>query len=108
MTSKLLSILLIIILPITSTSMMMSSARLAGQRVVVTGAGRGIGRALALICSREGANVAVLVRIVSHHVVHMMCQVVQVLMTTAYILFHAKLIDSYAHNKHHSQEHSRN
>ena len=42
----------------------MSSARLAGQRVLVTGAGRGIGRALALICSREGANVAILVRIV--------------------------------------------
>jgi len=41
---------------------MMSSARLAGQRVVVTGAGRGIGRALALICSREGANVAILSR----------------------------------------------
>lgn len=49
---------------------MMSSARLAGQRVLVTGAGRGIGRALALICSRQGADVAILVRIVY---VHMMC-----------------------------------
>jgi len=75
MTPKLLSILPVIIiigatLPITTTSMMMSSARLAGQRILVTGAGRGIGRALALICSREGANVAILVRIVR---LHMMC-----------------------------------
>jgi len=85
----------------------MSSARLAGQRVVVTGAGRGIGRALALICSREGANVAILVRMV--HDVHMMCLLIVLdLMTTADILFHANLIDSYAHNKHHSQEHSQN
>ena len=33
--------------------------RLAGQRVLVTGAGRGIGRAIALICSQEGAKVAI-------------------------------------------------
>ncbi|KAL7491064.1 hypothetical protein ACHAWT_001846 [Skeletonema menzelii] len=61
--TRLLSILLIIIgasLPITTS--MMSSARLAGQRVLVTGAGRGIGRALALICSRQGADVAILSR----------------------------------------------
>lgn len=37
----------------------------------MTGAGRGIGRALALICIREGASVAILVRMV--YVVHMMC-----------------------------------
>jgi 3-oxoacyl-[acyl-carrier protein] reductase len=32
---------------------------IAGQRVLVTGAGRGIGRAIALICSQEGCKVAV-------------------------------------------------
>mmetsp|Transcript_33714 Transcript_33714/g.70875 ORF Transcript_33714/g.70875 Transcript_33714/m.70875 type:complete len:284 (-) Transcript_33714:1024-1875(-) len=35
------------------------SSRLINQRVLVTGAGRGIGRAIALICSREGAKVAI-------------------------------------------------
>ena len=33
--------------------------QLAGRRVLVTGAGRGIGRAIALICSQEGAKVAI-------------------------------------------------
>lgn len=33
--------------------------RLANQRVLVTGAGRGIGRAIAVICSKEGAKVAI-------------------------------------------------
>ena len=33
--------------------------RLAGQRVLVTGAGRGIGRAIAIICSNAGAKVAI-------------------------------------------------
>ena len=33
--------------------------RMAGQRVLVTGAGRGIGRAIALICAGEGARVAI-------------------------------------------------
>jgi len=36
-----------------------SSNRLINQRVLITGGGRGIGRALALICSREGAKVAI-------------------------------------------------
>jgi len=33
--------------------------RLAGKRVLVTGAGRGIGRAIAEICNKEGAKVAI-------------------------------------------------
>ena len=36
-----------------------SGGRLAGQRVLVTGAGRGIGRAIALLCAGEGAQVAI-------------------------------------------------
>lgn len=39
-----------------------ASSRLINQRVLITGGGRGIGRALALICSREGAQVAILSR----------------------------------------------
>ena len=40
-------------------AMATSPARLEGQRVLVTGAGRGIGRSIALICSRHGAKVAI-------------------------------------------------
>jgi NAD(P)-dependent dehydrogenase (short-subunit alcohol dehydrogenase family) len=36
-----------------------SSLALSGKRVLVTGAGRGIGRAIAVICSQEGAKVAI-------------------------------------------------
>ena len=43
----------------TSAAMASSKLRLAGKRVLVTGAGRGIGRAIALICSQEGAKVAI-------------------------------------------------
>ena len=35
---------------------------LDGQRFVVTGGGRGIGKALALLCAEEGAEVAILAR----------------------------------------------
>lgn len=35
---------------------------LEGQNVIVTGAGRGIGRAIALLCAEEGARVAILAR----------------------------------------------
>mmetsp|Transcript_29851 Transcript_29851/g.45235 ORF Transcript_29851/g.45235 Transcript_29851/m.45235 type:complete len:283 (+) Transcript_29851:111-959(+) len=48
----------------STSSMAMSKVafcgnRLANQRVLVTGAGRGIGRAIAVICSKEGAKVAI-------------------------------------------------
>ena len=39
--------------------------RLGGQRVLVTGAGRGIGQAIAVICSKAGANVAITSRTAS-------------------------------------------
>jgi len=39
-----------------------AALRLDGQRVVVTGGGRGIGKALALLCAEEGAHVAILAR----------------------------------------------
>lgn len=43
----------------SDSAMASSKMKLAGQRVLVTGAGRGIGRAIALICSQEGARVAI-------------------------------------------------
>ncbi len=42
-----------------SFAMAAAPLRLANQRVLVTGSGRGIGRAIALACSKEGARVAI-------------------------------------------------
>lgn len=39
-----------------------ASLQLENQRVVVTGGGRGIGRAIAVLCAEEGAQVAILAR----------------------------------------------
>lgn len=39
-----------------------TASTLEGQRVLVTGGGRGIGRAIALLCASEGARVAILAR----------------------------------------------
>lgn len=55
----LLTALLFATVAVLSVPAMSPTARLINQRVVVTGAGRGIGRAISLICSREGARVAV-------------------------------------------------
>ena len=54
MNVKLLSIT---VLQILATSNAMSI--LAGRRILITGAGRGIGRAIAQICASEGAQVAI-------------------------------------------------
>ena len=41
---------------------MSSASSLAGKRILVTGAGRGIGQAMALLCHAEGARVAICAR----------------------------------------------
>merc|ERR1719350_2476382 len=55
-------VLLLNVAIIGSIQTMVSPARLTNQRVLITGGGRGIGRALALICNREGAKVAIMSR----------------------------------------------
>jgi len=44
---------------LTHTTTVVAMSQLAGQRVLITGAGRGIGRAMAVICSQQGAQVAI-------------------------------------------------
>lgn len=46
----------------TTTSNNDNSALLSGKRVLVTGAGRGIGQAIALLCHQHGARVAICAR----------------------------------------------
>lgn len=61
---KLLSQLLFLLLPLSCRAMAAATTTshgvglLHGQRVLVTGAGRGIGQAIAVLCAREGAKVA--------------------------------------------------
>uniref|UniRef100_A0A7S3DS76 Ketoacyl reductase n=1 Tax=Entomoneis paludosa TaxID=265537 RepID=A0A7S3DS76_9STRA len=56
----LLPLLLIAMAPSSSiVAAAASSLKLSGQRVLVTGSGRGIGRAIAVICHKHGANVAI-------------------------------------------------
>lgn len=56
---RVLLVLGLILASSTLSTSMSQPLRLAGQRILVTGAGRGIGQAIATICSKEGAKVAI-------------------------------------------------
>jgi NAD(P)-dependent dehydrogenase (short-subunit alcohol dehydrogenase family) len=53
------SIVIVILVSSVSGAMTTNNLILSGKRVLVTGAGRGIGRAIAVICSKHGAQVAI-------------------------------------------------
>ena len=53
---------LILVVLVTMASHRVMAYTLQNKRVLVTGAGRGIGRAVALICAEEGAKVAIVSR----------------------------------------------
>lgn len=55
----LLQLLVFLTMSFCSSALSSSSQLLKGKRVLVTGGGRGIGRAIALICHDEGANVVI-------------------------------------------------
>ena len=55
-------VLFILVVFVTMASHRIMAYTLQNKRVLVTGAGRGIGRAVALICAEEGAKVAIVSR----------------------------------------------
>ena len=52
----------LLIVSVASATAMSSSLLLQGKRILITGAGRGIGRAIAQICYQQGARVALCAR----------------------------------------------
>ena len=52
----------LLLLTTTMATSAVAGKLLEGQRVLVTGGGRGIGRAISLLCAAEGAQVAIVSR----------------------------------------------